>query len=250
MARQQHIDEVLQKWPYDPHAVSVRMIQGCDRRDVIQMRVEMGVLQLETTGRPDGERPLGEETYLDYLIGQTISQGDSFVLSDDQCAQADREFVQFYHRRVCWLALRQYGRAVEDADHTLGLMDLCRRHAADPQWTLSHEQYRPFVLFHRAQAAALAELEQSGAEAAMQKINDGIERLRAVYAEQEVAAEEAEEEGGDELTSRLVELRESLRKEFQIGRTLQEQLDDAVAAEQYELAAQLRDELNGRRTAH
>jgi len=43
--------------------------------------------------------------------------------------------------------------------------------------------------------------------------------------------------------TQLVELRERLRKEFEVGRTLQEQLNDAVEAEQYELAARLRDEI-------
>ena len=51
----------------------------------------------------------------------------------------------------------------------------------------------------------------------------------------------------DELVQRLIEMRESLREQFEIGRTLAEQLNDAVESEQYELAAQLRDQL-ARRT--
>ena len=54
-------------------------------------------------------------------------------------------------------------------------------------------------------------------------------------------AEEFFEE--NELVARLTELRESLRDHYKVGRTLQEQLDEAVEREQYELAAQLRDEL-------
>ena len=44
------------------------------------------------------------------------------------------------------------------------------------------------------------------------------------------------------------ELRESLRQHFRVGRTLQEQLAEAVANEQYEQAAAIRDELNRRNT--
>ena len=47
--------------------------------------------------------------------------------------------------------------------------------------------------------------------------------------------------------ARLVELRESVREKFEVGRTLQEQLGDAIASEQYELAARLRDQLADRR---
>ena len=56
MAENQHIDEILRDWPYEPDSVSVRLTEGDDGRDVIQMRIEMGVLQLETSGRPDGQR--------------------------------------------------------------------------------------------------------------------------------------------------------------------------------------------------
>ena len=113
----QHLDETLKDWPYDPAAVSVRIVTGSDHREVIQMRVELGVLQLETTGRPDGVRPQGAETYFDHLIKLEVSQSDKLVLNEDQCVECDREFVQFYHRRICWLALQRYEDAVRDADH-------------------------------------------------------------------------------------------------------------------------------------
>ena len=238
-SRSQNIDGILQKWPYDPDGISVRVARGEDGRDVIQMRVDMGVLQLEIEGRPDGSQPFGFETFYDFLINRGIEEGEEFELTEEQCEEADREFVQFYHRRVCWLALREFSRAVQDADHTLGLMDFCRDHSPDEQWTISHEQYRPFVLFHRTQAAALSQLESGGPEAAIQEINDGLERLRTLY--QKYEAEEHYDE--DELVQRLIETRESLRQQHEVGRTLQERLADAVAAEQYELAAKLRDEL-------
>ena len=38
-------------------------------------------------------------------------------------------------------------------------------------------------------------------------------------------------------------MKESLRKEYHVGKTLAEQLAEAVAAEEYERAARLRDEI-------
>ena len=229
----------LRKWPYDPTTVTVRICQGADGRNVLQMRLDMGILQLETEGRPDGSQPHGCESYLDYLIERAVAEGDGFKLSDQQCAEVDREFVQFYHRRVCWLKLQRFRQAVEDANHTLLLMDFCLRHSPDEQWTLSHEQYRPFVLFHRIQASALAELEDQGPETAVHEVNRGLQRMEQLYRQQ--ALETCFED--DELVQRLIQLRESLRQEYGVGRTLQERLADAVAAEEYELAAKIRDEL-------
>jgi hypothetical protein len=57
-------------------------------------------------------------------------------------------------------------------------------------------------------------------------------------------AEERFEE--DELVVRLTAMREDMRSEFDVGRTLYERLEDAVAGEQYELAARLRDEISRR----
>ena len=126
-----------------------------------------------------------------------------------------------------------------DADHTLALMDFVAAHSPNEDWTASHERYRPFVYFHRTQALALAVLEKSGPESAIEEINKGLEAMRQIF----VNAEAEEQFESDELVGQLRELKESLRKEYQVGQTLAEQLAEAVAAEEYERAARLRDEI-------
>ena len=239
MSRRKDIDEILMQWPYQPGEVMARLVKASDGREVLQMRVDMGVLQMEVDRRPDGFRPHGSASYFDYLTSQEIQEGDEFIMSQEQCAAADREFVQYYHRRICWLALREFRRAMKDADHTLAFMDFIKKHSPEEDWTVSHEQYRPFVLFHRAQAAALAELEDHGPEAAINEIKLALEQFRKVFEEYEVPEKYDE----DELVRRLTELQDTLREHYRVGRTLNEQLAEAVASEQYELAAQLRDEI-------
>lgn len=238
-----HLDDVLEGWEYDPLAVSVRLIKGDNDRELIQMRVELGLLQLETTGRPDGLRPEGADTFFDHLLQIEMAEGDDFVMNEDQSFECDREFVQFYHRRICWLAMQEYENAVADADHTLGLMDYCAQHSNDDEWIQSHEQYRPFVMYHRIQAHAMSKLVDNVPEEAVQSINRGLDKIRKLYASHGLE----EEFESDELVSRLVDLRESLRDQFEVGRTLHEQLGDAVASEEYELAARIRDKLQDRR---
>jgi hypothetical protein len=240
----QDIDFLLHEWPFQPGVISARMVKAGDGREVMQMRIEMGVLQMETTGRPDGERPGGFEMYLDYLNSLILHSVDTFSLSEEQCLEIDREFVQFYHRRICCLALREFRRAVADAKYTLALMDFVVSWSSDQDYTTSHEQYRPFVMFHRVQAGALAALQESGPEAAIEEINRGLEQLREVY----VKLEAEEQFDGDELVNQLVQMKESLREEYHIGRTLAEQLSDAISTEQYERAARIRDEIAKRQS--
>jgi hypothetical protein len=239
MAYRKDIDSILRNWPFEPGEVMARLVRASDGRQVLQMRVDMGILQLEVDKRPDGSRPHGAETYFDYLLAEAIHQGDDFQLSPEQCTEADREFVQFYHRRICWLALKEYRRAVRDADHSLAFMDFVKRHSPDEEWTLSHEQYRPFVLFHRVQAAALAALEEHGPEEAIAEVNEGLRRFHEMFEEYEIS----ERFESDELVGRLMDLKEALRDHYALGKTLDEQLAEAVAAEDYELAAKLRDEM-------
>ena len=237
MSSHKGLDDILREWEFDPHSLSVRLVKGDDGRDVIQMRVDLGVLQMETQGRPDGYNPDGFATFLDSVL-DFEKKDQEFIMSEEQCFEADREFVQFYHRRISWLRLQHYHRAVEDADHTLSLMDVCRDHSTEEEWTMSHEQYRPFVLFHRTQAAALAALSDSDATLAISEINAGLKLMRSVFEEHE-AEEEFDE---DEMVLQLIKLRDSLKEDY-VGPTLQERLAQAVQTEQYELAAKLRDEL-------
>ena len=239
MCEKQDIDFIFRSWPFKSGAIAARLVRAGDGREVLQMRIEMGLLQMELTGRPDGEHPGGADTCLDWLRELARVEGESFVLNEAHCMEVDREFLQFYHRRICCLALRQFASALADADYTLTLMDLVADYSPNEQWMLSHEQYRPFVLFHRTQAAAMLALEQAGPEGAIEAINQGIEQMRAVF----VRFGAEEQFSQDELVSQLGAMKESLREEYRVGKTLAEQLADAIAAEEYERAARLRDQI-------
>ena len=105
--------------------------------------------------------------------------------------------------------------------------------------TMLHEQYRPFVLFHKVQATALTRLQEDKPEAAVEVIGSGLQSLAAIFAQH--GAEEHFDE--DLFVIKLREMQESIKSQFHIGPSLAEQLADAVATEQYELAAKLRDRL-------
>ena len=241
MADSRNISDILQDWDYDSQSIRARIVAGQDgEADVLQMRVEMGIIQMAVDGRPDGIRPAGFATYLDYLLQEEISQGNEWDLNDEQCMEVDREFMQFYQRRISWLSIKEYQQVVRDADHTLALMDFCKRHSPDDGWTIVHEQYRPFVLFHRTQAAAYHQLNESTPQAAIECINDGLNTIRSIFESHDL--EEHFDE--DELVSQLRDIRESLRDEYSVGKTLHEQLAEAIASEQYERAAEIRDQLS------
>ncbi|HMP78572.1 MAG TPA: UvrB/UvrC motif-containing protein [Pirellulaceae bacterium] len=241
MEHPQHIDHILKQWTFDPSTINVRKL-WIDQRQVLQLRLDMGILQMEVDHRPDGKRPHGAKTYLDYLVQLAAKSPDSFQLHPEHYAEIDREFAQYYHRRICWLQLQEFDSAVNDADHTLQLMDFCKRFSTDEQWSVSHEQYRPFVLYQRTQAAALAVLEhprEEGGGNALCIVDDGLEEIRRLFVEHD--AEDQFE--SDELVVQLREFRQQLQKRFEPVQLLVDQLNAAVANEDYELAARLRDRI-------
>lgn len=241
MTDSRDISDILEDWSYDSQSIRARIVAGQNGdADVLQMRIEMGIIQMKTEGRPDGHRPKGFATYLDYLLQEEITQGGEWTLDEEQCVEVDREFMQFYQRRISWLAIKEYEDVIRDADHTLALMDFCKRHSPDDGWTIVHEQYRPFVLFHRTQAAAYQQLNNTTPQAAIQCINDGLNTIKKIFTDHDL--EEHFDE--DELVNQLREIRESLRTEYSVGKTLHEQLADAIASEQYERAAEIRDKLS------
>jgi hypothetical protein len=238
----QDLDSALEGWDFKPGMVQARLVQARDGRQVIQMRVDLGILQMESVGRPDGARPHGQPTYYDYLRQQArvaARAKQAFVLSEEQCQESDREFVQFYHRRICWLALRNYGRAVDDAEHTLRFMDFVRDHSPSEEFTQVHERYRAFVLFHRTQAAAALAAENNNPEGALDEIHEGLARIREFFVSMDLEAQMEE----DSMVQELRRMDQSLRAMHNIETTLREQLEQAVANEEYETAARLRDEL-------
>jgi hypothetical protein len=233
------IDHLLRTWAFEPGRPVVRRVAAADGRDVLQMRVDMGVLQLETTGRPDGEKPHGFATIYDYLVSAAFEEGPDFDLNEARRVEIDREFLQFYHRRICWLALQEYGHAAADAEHTLRLMDFTSANSSDRQWAVMHEQYRPFVMFHHVQSRALAHLQASQPADAVATISRGLDDMAKLFAQHN--AEEHFDE--DLFVVKLREMQESIKTQFSLGPSLAEQLAEAIAAEQYELAAKLRDKL-------
>jgi len=78
MAADKDISTIFEGWDYVPDELAVRRIKGLDGKMKIQLRLDMGLLQMEVNGRPDGTRPFGTESVFDHhtsLLAQHLAQG-------------------------------------------------------------------------------------------------------------------------------------------------------------------------------
>ncbi|MBM4042084.1 MAG: hypothetical protein FJ290_26610 [Planctomycetes bacterium] len=245
---------VFDDWKHDAgdEGKNVRCIRGHDGRLKLQVRVRCGIFQWEYEGRPDGTTPHGCPTLLDYYR-QRLGVGrrrrgpaPPLRLTPEDIAAISEEIMDYYQRRVLFFRLGEYARARDDAQHNLDLLDILRSCCNDPEAVAQHEKWRPFVMMDRTRADALV-LCQNGAYAdAVQKIDQGVAEVSELfrqYGREDVIPISQE-------IATLKELKLQLREAYNIPLSRDEILDGlreeqakAIADEDYERAARIRDEI-------
>ncbi|WP_165247756.1 UvrB/UvrC motif-containing protein [Paludisphaera soli] len=238
------ISAVLSGWDFQPDDLQVRLIAGDDGRDRIQMRVDLGVLQMECEGRPDGRRPHDAESLLDFheeRRRRAVESGEDFTLDASECAALMREGLQYYHRYLSAFHLQLYDMVARDTERNLRLFAFVSRHAARNRDKIEFDQYRPYVTMMLTRALALKEIGRDDAKAALDRVDEGIRRIREFLVEYRQGEREAE---CSELNF-LLRWRADLHRERPVDplERLEDQLRDAVSRESYEEAARLRDEI-------
>lgn len=239
---------LLRGWPYEPEEeLTVRRITTAGGEPRLQIRLELGLIEMRCDGRPDGTRPHGSESLLHHYLATIEAAGDEFGLPHRACLELQREAMQYYQRRITAMRLGDYAAAAADAEHNLAVMDLLRDHAVERgDWQRS-EQFRPYVLSHWTRARVLAALETGDVETAIGALDAGIDRIvqlfRDDYNRPELVQQSDELQQLRELRSSLLERRTSSRRRESDRDRIQRELAAAVAAEDFELAARLRDEL-------
>ena len=238
------ISAALAGWDFHPDDLQVRMIAGEDGREKIQMRIDLGLLQMECDGRPDGQRPDGFESYLDRgeaRLKAAIEAGEEFSIAPEECAVLMREGLQYYHRYLSAFHLQLYDMVARDTERNLRLFAFVAGHASRRRDKIQFDQYRPYVAMMRSRALALKELARDDHAAALEKIDEGVRAIREFLEEYQQGDREAD---CSELNF-LLRWRRDLQKDRPIGplERLEEQLELAVALEIYEEAARLRDQI-------
>src|SRR5256714_6195941 len=151
---------LLKGWDYEAGTINVRKINGMDGRPKLQMRLDLGLLQMEMNGRPDGRRPHGCESLLEYYEEQLKDHYDrngtelGFHLTSSQCQSLREEAVMYYHRYLSLYVLEEYPGVIRDTDRNLRVLDLCGKYAVNEQDRLWLEQYRPYIMMMNVRAKA------------------------------------------------------------------------------------------------
>lgn len=242
------ISQLLSAWEYQPGQVVVRKFTGKDGKEKIQLRVDLGLLQMNAEGRPDGKRPFGHGSLLEYhqarLYKHVAAHNGSdagFKLKAEECSKLQLEVLQYHHRYICLLQLEDYAGVIRDTERNLAVFDFVEKHAESEDLVWALRQFQPQLLMILSRARGAQALKADDYELAIRLIEEGLEQIRTFY--KESAGNEAAEQSG-EVTS-LQEWLEEIRAKRPLSRRerLERALHEAVKCEDYERAAQVRDEL-------
>jgi len=233
--------------------VDARRVKGEGGVEKLQLRIDLGLLQMNAQFRPDGKRPFGHPTLLDHFLIRLEKhrekhggEDDAFSINPDECAKLQQEAIQYHHRSICNFELEDYEAVERDTEHILELLDFVQDYAVEDEIGQSFQQFRPQTIMMQIRAVGTELIAGNNYDAAIEEITSAIEELNQFYNEM----------GRQELVDSSMEvhsLREWLKdveseaadkKPMTEGEKLQHKLNKAVEREDYEAAAKLRDQLS------
>ncbi len=286
------ISPILSEWEYQPGQLAVRIIAADDGEPRLQVRLDLGLLQMHLEGRPDGQAPFGFRSLLDYFESQfdgeprddaPSHEGDDptdaesadealaasapdeaessdapaeegmdgtagdpgseprQTLTPEDCRSLREELSQYNQRAVALSVMEDHERVLRDATRNIAVLDLCKEKAQLESDRTMLEQYRAYFIAMRYRAMASMAVRDNEPKAAVVVIDEGLDVLKVAFAG---SPRPGAYEQSSEVRS-LRALREGLVPQLPPSQKseLRRRLAEAIAQENYELAAILRDEL-------
>ncbi len=241
------IAPMLEGWEFESGSINVRKITGNDGLPKIQMRLDLGLLQMEMHGRPDGVRPHGHESLLDYFEAQLKDHSKrngtelGFHLTPAQCQSLREEAVMYYQRYLSLFVLGEFIGVARDTARNLRLLDICGQFADDEQDRMVLEQYRPYILMMNTRALAQIQLKRDRPRRALSLVKRGLRELKQFF--EQFGQGQAFRHAGE--TRILRQFAREIQGNIPMNprKKLELDLRKAIKAERYEDAAQLRDQI-------
>ena len=236
------LNTILKDWPHQNGNVKVRKIAGLDGREKLQLRVDLGVLQMELSGRPDGQRPHNCESLLEYHQRRAVraaEKGEDYELTPEECAELQQEGIQYYHRYLSLFQINDFTGVVRDTQRNLDLFTFVTEHTDRDELSWSLQQFRPYVLMMNTRAKASILLAQGKFGEAMSEIERGRDAIAEFFQHSnfpELVSKSSEIAFLDEWLEEVKAKRPLSKLEI-----MQREMETAIAKELYERAAELRD---------
>jgi hypothetical protein len=236
------IKELLNSWQYEPEN-NIRITQGDDGREILQIRLPLGIEQYELTGRPDSARPFGKESLLEEYTNRLENakkEQIKFSLKKNDFTELHGEAIIYYYRYLILFQIGDYQRTITDTERNLEICALVDEHyhGKDKDALL---QYKPYIIRINAISKAMVLIKNKKANTAIELLRDTIKNINNLDYPNTDAFNVEKKRSLNHLDEILKQLQTQYPDEKQ---TLENELKKAVELEDFKQAAILRDRLN------
>jgi len=245
----QDLTQLLSDWPYDPDNTT-RIITAEDGRSVLQVRLPLGLEQYELEGRPDGSQPMGKPTVVDIVEDQLAAYvqehgaDDGFLIDHEEAVLLQNEGVLFYYRYLLLFQMNDFSRVSRDTEHNLRLARLLEKYCENDSDRNAVLQFKPYIVRMNAMARAMMAVQNDMKETAAEVIDGAVEEIEQMADIDSPAFHFEKVRSVNYLRSALKQIHD---KQPDPVKRLEEELERAVEDENYERAAELRDQIRNMR---
>lgn len=176
------LDEILDSLAFDI-ARPIKVLKLAEGKEVVVVQSNaFTISRIYTSGRPDGKRPHGRESYYEYFCEQLEDykqqhgSDEGFGLTPEDWRVLFRESYDRYTRYLLFAGIKRWVDVKRDTNTNLAVTNMAKKFApSDIAW--ESYQYKGYMLMMNSMANAELCLMEDDRPGALDQVNLGIQRI-------------------------------------------------------------------------
>ena len=176
------LDEILDSLSFDV-AHPIKVLKLAEGKEVVVVQSNaFTISRIYTSGRPDGKRPHGRESYYEYFCEQLEDykqqhgSDEGFGLTPEDWRVLFRESYDRYTRYLLFAGIKRWADVKRDTNTNLAVTNMAKKFApSEIAW--ESYQYKGYMLMMNSMANAELCLMEADRPGALDQVNLGIQRI-------------------------------------------------------------------------
>jgi hypothetical protein len=176
------LDEILDSLSFDV-AHPIKVLKLAEGKEVVVVQSNaFTISRIYTSGRPDGKRPHGRESYYEYFCEQLEDykqqhgSDEGFGLTPEDWRVLFRESYDRYTRYLLFAGIKRWADVKRDTDTNLAVTNMGKQYAP-PDIAWESYQYKGYILMMNSMANAELCLMEDDHPGALDQVNLGIQHI-------------------------------------------------------------------------
>ena len=176
------LDEILDSLSFDI-ARPIKVLKLAEGKEVVVVQSNaFTISRIYTSGRPDGKKPHGRESYYEYFCEQLEDykqqhgSDEGFGLTPEDWRVLFRESYDRYTRYLLFAGIKRWADVKRDTNTNLAVTNMAKKFApSEIAW--ESYQYKGYMLMMNSMANAELCLMEDDRPSALDQVNLGIQRI-------------------------------------------------------------------------